>query len=146
MSISVGYPAREDEKKIISRKRIDPLSDDFVPVMDGREVIYWQEQVDKVRLEPEVEDYLLEIVTRTRSHKKLQLGVSPRGSLALCQAAKSCALLSGRDYCLPDDVKNYAVAALSHRIIPGGLSPAVEKRRTSVSVIEEILDSIPVPV
>jgi len=145
MSVQVGYPGLADERRILAGAGQDPLSEEFKPVMRAEELVYWQGRVDQVRMDPEVLEYLLELVQRTREHKRLRLGVSPRGALALRQAAKSLALFEGRHYCLPDEVKALASPVLAHRLIlsgPGGLE---EKRLAAREVVEEILDAAPAP-
>ena len=145
MSISMGYPGLSDEKRILDGVGADPYSEDFSPVIPHDEVSYWQSQVDKVKMDGEVVDYIISIVDRTRNHRSLRLGTSPRGSIALMQASKSRALLEGRDYCLPDDVKYLAGPVLSHRLLIGGQATLDERRRAAGEIIEEILDEVPAP-
>ena len=149
MAVAMGYPDRESEKRMLTRPGLPASRADGSPalaVMDGEEVCAWQERTDAVRLPPEVVDYLLEIVRRTREHPRLRLGASPRGALALRQVAKARALLEGRSFCLPDDVKAYAVEVLAHRLIPAGSGPPEEKRRAAAEAIEDILETTAVPV
>jgi MoxR-like ATPase len=145
MSIAMGYPAAAAERTILSRAAVDPMAPDFPAVMDGQEIIALQELADRVRMEPPLVDYILALVAQTRAHPRLRLGVSPRGALALRQAAKALALVSGRDYCLPDDVKALAGPVFSHRIIAQGSGLIEEKRRAAAEVIEEILARVKVP-
>jgi MoxR-like ATPase len=145
MSVLVGYPSLADERKIIFNERVDLSSGDLPPVMDADEVIRWQDRVDRVLMEPEIADYALALVGKTRGHQKLRLGVSPRGSIALTRAAKASAVFAGREFCVPDDVKSLAVPVLAHRIIPSGPAGMDERKRTAVEAIEEIVDSTPVP-
>ena len=92
-------------------------------------------------------DYILSIVTETRNSDHLELGVSPRGGLILQQAAQASALFHGRDYCLPDDIKELAVPVLAHRVIPQSHHRQPDRRtRDTVAIIMEILDNIEVPV
>ncbi len=146
MSISMGYPGLDDERLLLSRPRVDPMAADFQAVMEAEEVIAWQDRVEQVRMAPEIVDYVLELTGRSRTHNKLRLGVSPRGALALKQAAKASALLAGRGFCIPDDVKSLAVAVLAHRVIPSGPGTPGDRRRAAVEVIEEILDAVPAPI
>lgn len=146
MSVSMGYPAREVEKRIVMRAHAAPIPEDFTPVMDGDEVVRWQERADEARLEPVLADYILDLVEATRSHPGLRLGASPRGALALRQSAKARAVISGRDYCLPDDVKRQAVTVLAHRVLVSGPGPSDERRRAAREIIEEIVETVPVPV
>jgi len=146
MSISVGYPEREDELRMLRRESALQSVDNVSPVMDGGEVMGWQSRADGVSVEESVVDYMLVLVERTRQDPRVKVGVSPRGALALRQAAKSHALLSGRDYALPDDVKAVAGPALSHRLILSGAMAAERGRRLGRDVIAEILDTVPVPV
>ncbi len=145
MSVPVGYPSLEREREMLTRPRSGPATLDIPSVMGAEEIISWQQKVDSVRMGPEVADYLLEIVGRTRNRPGLRLGASPRGSLALRQACKANALLEGRDFVLPDDVKDMAVPVLAHRVVPAGAGPSGEKRRTAREAIEEIVDSTPAP-
>ncbi len=146
MTISVGYPAKEFERKMIMEKKTKNGSGAISPVMDSEDIIRLQNAVDDITMEPDVADYILSLVNQTRSHKQLKLGASPRGSLALNQTAKARALLLGRDYVLPDDVKKSAVPVLKHRVALKGPVPSDEMRRQSCEIIEDILDSVPVPV
>jgi MoxR-like ATPase len=144
MSVGVGYPGLEHERMILTR-RVEPGSTDLAPVMDGSEVLQWQGRVDKVMMAPEIVDYVLEIASRSRSHGKLRLGVSPRGTLALKQAAKAAALIAGREFCVPDDVKSLSVPVLAHRVMVSAQGGVEEKRRAAVEVVEEILDTVRPP-
>jgi MoxR-like ATPase len=146
MSIPVGYPGRESEREMLTRPNGLRRPESLAPVMDDSEVLAWQERAEAVRLEPEVVEYILEIVARTRGHERLRLGASPRGALALRQAARAHALVEGRDYCLPDDVKAVARAVLSHRLIVNGPGGPREQRRAAVEVVEDVLEAVPVPV
>ncbi len=117
LRINLGYPDREAEQRILTmqpgRTRLEALQ----PVMTAAEVIELQDRIPSVRLDPAVLDYVLDIVEATRHDDQLHLGVSPRGSLALTQAAQASASLHGRDYVIPDDVKSLAVAVCAHRVV-----------------------------
>jgi len=145
MSIAVGYPPGDEERRILAGENADPLQKEFSTVMSGQEVVHWQERTDSVKMAPEIIDYILAIINATRVHHGLRLGASPRAALALRQAAKAYALMQGRDYCLPDDVKTLAVPVLAHRLIPKGPSSPEEKRRLGREAVEEVLDQTAVP-
>jgi MoxR-like ATPase len=98
-----------------------------------------------VKVEASLADYLLELVGRTRDNTDLLVGVSPRGSLALYRAAQASALIDGRDYVLPDDIKALAVPVLAHRIVDQSTVERGDASRGE-SMIREILDTVPVPV
>ncbi|MGH2525058.1 MAG: AAA family ATPase, partial [Anaerolineales bacterium] len=107
------------------------------------ELLAAQTQVRQIHVDPLVKGYIVEIVNQTRKHGEVYLGASPRGSLALFRTAQARAILHGRDYVIPDDVKALAEAALAHRLIIG---PAARiKDVTPRSVIRDILASVPVP-
>ena len=149
MAIAMGYPGMEAEKKMLARPGLPGSRAGCAPelaVMDAAQVLAAQERSDAVKVPPEVADYLLEIVRRTREHPRLRLGASPRGSLALRQVARARALLEGRNFVLPDDVKAYAVETLAHRLTVAGAGPTEEKRRAAAEVVHEILEATPVPV
>jgi len=149
MSVAMGYPGPEAEKRMLTRPGLPGSRSESAPsltVMDAAEVIDLQERADAVKVTLEVADYLLEIVRRTREHKGLRLGASPRGALALRQVAKARALMEGRNFLLPDDVKAYAVETLAHRLTVAGAGPAEDKRRAAAESVREILESVPVPV
>ncbi|MBE7490623.1 MAG: MoxR family ATPase [Planctomycetes bacterium] len=117
LKFEVGYPGAEDEKKILFEHAAADTLQDIEQVLTREDVLVVQEAVKKVRVEPAIADYILEIVAETRNHPKLVSGVSPRGSVALLRAAQAHALIEGRDYVVPDDIKALAVPALAHRVI-----------------------------
>jgi len=116
MKISVGYPSREDELAILRRDRV-VTPDKLTEVISTEEIMNLSEEAEKVTCAEAVENYILDIVLATRHNEGIRLGVSPRGSLALRRCAKAYALMKGRDYCTPDDVKFLAPYVLSHRIM-----------------------------
>ncbi len=146
MRIRIGYPDPAEEKKILDREQVLHPADDLKPVASVAEVLALQQRAERVRLEDSLKQYLLAIVAETRQSELLALGVSPRGALALQTAAKALALARGRDYCLPDDLKELAPVVLSHRVLlssgPGGSSRRFEE---AGQVIQDIVDSVPVP-
>ena len=143
LRIRIGYPSADDEKAVIMAQQTEHPIETLEPVLTGADLEKLQKAVRKVRLEESVLDYVLALVRKTRASKHLTVGVSPRGSVALSRAAQAHAVLAGRDYVLPDDVKEMAADVLSHRIIanPSARIRGVE----SESIIEEILGSLPVP-
>ncbi|WP_447975096.1 AAA family ATPase [Nitrospira sp. Kam-Ns4a] len=146
MRIRIGYPDPAEEKKILDREQVLHPADDLKPVASVAEVLALQQRAERVRLEGSLKQYLLAIVAETRRSELLALGVSPRGALALQTAAKALALARGRDYCLPDDLKELAPVVLSHRVLlssgQGGSSRRFEE---AGQVIQDIVDSVPVP-
>jgi MoxR-like ATPase len=117
LRIRIGYPEASDEKAVL-RGNVAPTPARLAPVVTVEEVLGLQDEADRVRADESVLDYLVSIVETTRRSSLLSLGVSPRGSLALLRAARARALTEGRDYVVPDDIQELAVAALAHRIIP----------------------------
>lgn len=146
MRIRIGYPDQQNEINILQRPEPALVLEALKPVMDTQEVLAIQRQVERVRLDRQLVDYLMKIVTSTRSCKSLRLGVSPRGTLHLHRAAQAQALLEGRDYCLPDDIKSLTVPVLAHRVIPASASRLSQGQSAEAEkIIEEVLDSVPVP-
>jgi len=144
MCIDIGYPSRDDERTVLTSQRLAHPLDTLEPVLDGDDVLAIQAAVREVRVEGDVTDYILDIVERTRRTDKLEIGVSPRGGLSLSRAAQAMALIEGRDYCLPDDVKRLAVPVLAHRVIRRAAVAAGGQHEREI--IRDILDETPIPV
>lgn len=144
MRVSVGYPAQEDEIRILGAQMRGHPIDSVRPVLSTEELLAVQEAVRTVFVHPSVQAYIVEIVTSTRGHNQIEVGASPRGSLALLHAAQAHAATQGRDFVLPDDVKQLAPYVLAHRTV---LSAETRARGISdTTVIGDILNRIPVPV
>jgi len=144
MKISVGYPDRDGERLIL-RRRIDRRQDDvrLECIATRQDLLEMRRVVEQVHVDRDLEAYIADLVGATRVDRRVAVGSSPRGSLALLKLARARAGLEGRDYILPDDVKRFAVPALAHRLI---LHPEFwMKRRASEEIIESILEMIPVP-
>src|SRR6202008_304227 len=117
MRLRMGYPDSEDEKTILRQQPLNSPVDDLVPVMHSDSVLGLQREVRDVAVDESLIDYLINIVRATRDADILDLGVSPRGSLALYHAAQALAYVEGRDYVIPDDIKRLVVPIFAHRII-----------------------------
>ncbi len=143
MKFSLGYPAMEEELKMLELlQRTHPI-DNLQPVASAEELIDAQRAVREVYVDPKVQQYLLQIVHDSRQHEALTLGGSPRASIALYRASQAMAALLGRSYVVPDDVKKIAPAIMGHRLI---LKPESRLRKvTSDRVVEEIISEIAVP-
>jgi MoxR-like ATPase len=118
MRLSVGYPNKQEEIEILTR-RIASQTDDYKvgPVMTPEVFQEAQKVTEQVHVDDSIKEYAVEIVQRTRVHPLVGLGASPRGSLAMMHLARAKAALAGRDFVVPEDVKDVAVAALSHRLL-----------------------------
>ena len=143
MRISLGYPTRAEEKEILERNMqgISPAS--LSSVMRVEELLALQEAFHQVRCAQSILDYIISLADATRHHEQIALGISPRGSLALMNAARAYALLQGRDFVQPDDVQKLIEPVFVHRIILQ--SQAVFRQQTPVLVLRSILREIPVP-
>lgn len=146
MCIKIGYPDESHEREIITRSAssasaVEALS----PVLTTDDVERMQTLVEKVKVDEDLVGYIMAIANATRNHRSIRLGVSPRATMTLYKAAQARALISGRDYCIPDDVKVLSVPVFAHRIITVE-HDAFESTEASTAVIEEILSSIAVPV
>lgn len=147
MYISMGYPTPEDERRLLATNPTRYKAPALDPVLSKDDLLHMQQQVDEVRIEPVLADYLLNIISRSRNTKHLALGVSPRGGLIFQQAARARALLHGRNYCIPDDIKELAVPVLCHRVIPESKHGAHDRRVADTSaIIREIIETEEVPV
>lgn len=146
MRIRIGYPSEADEKKILKSQRLHASMDDLKPVLTAEEVLELQGLVDQVKMDESLLDYALAIISMTRKSKAFKLGASPRGGLILCKAAKALALTEGRDYCIPDDIKNLAIPILAHRVITSAELDSIGTSEEAEAAIGVVLESIPVPV
>lgn len=115
--ISVGYPERSAEQRILTTQPGREGLERLGPVATGKQIVEIQDQLPRVRLDSAILDYVLDLVEATRHHDELRLGVSPRGALALTQAAQGSAILQGRDYVTPDDVKSMFLPVCAHRVL-----------------------------
>jgi len=141
LRIRIGYPEASDEKAIL-RGGGAAAAESLAPVLTSAEVLDLQDQVERVRVDDSVLDYLMELVAATRKAPLLRLGVSPRGSLALLRAVRARALTDGRDFLVPDDLKTLAVPALAHRVL---LRTTSGGDVDGDAVIGAIADATPVP-
>ncbi len=147
MYISMGYPSEEDERRLLSTHTQGNKAGELDAVLTREEVVTLQSQVESVTVEPVLVDYILKIITATRTSQHLALGVSPRGGLIFQQAARACALLEGRAYCIPDDVKQLAVPVLAHRVLPQSSNGSHRHNfDESSAIIRDIVDSQEVPI
>ncbi|OPY31910.1 MAG: ATPase family associated with various cellular activities (AAA) [Methanomassiliicoccales archaeon PtaU1.Bin124] len=144
MRTSVGYPGKMDEVLMLVKRKNRGTDDTSIKaVCDPSTVKDMQAAVEKVHVEDVIHEYIVSLVAATRKHTQVEVGASPRGSLALMKLSSARAALQGRDFVLPDDVKSLASAALAHRLILGA-DPWVRGVRPK-SVIESVLRDIPVP-
>lgn len=144
LRISLGYPSAEEEHEILLRHRqADPL-ETLETVASPDTLLENQKAVREIAVEDSVRDYIVKVVQATRSHPAIELGISPRGSLALYRTAQALAAIKDRIFVIPDDVKYLAPFVLTHRLI---ISPQTRLRgRTPEAVLAEIIDTVPVPV
>ena len=146
LRLRIGHPDLRNEKQILrDRERNDPL-DDLEPVMTASEVIDLQHSVAAVSVDDALVDYLMSIVAATRDSEMLDLGVSPRGSLALFRAAQALALTEERSYCIPDDIKRLVLPIFAHRILVSSrFSSALRRSEEAEAVLTEIMKTVSVP-
>jgi MoxR-like ATPase len=147
LRLRVGYPSADTEREILrDRERGDPLAD-LRPVMTGREVAELQRTVTRVRVDDSLVDYLMRVVAATRDSAMLDLGVSPRGSLALFRAAQALALTEGRDFCVPDDIKRLVIPVFAHRLVVNSRFSSSFHRRSEEAegALSEIMKTVSVP-
>src|SRR4051794_10556877 len=141
--ISMGYPDRASEIDVLASQKDHHPYEDLAAVVGCDQILTMQEQVRRVRVEPAVADYVVRLVELTRGDTRLRLGVSPRGSLALYRTAQAAALMQGRDYVVPDDVRELAVAVLAHRIVLD--SKAKYGGQRNDQIVQEAIERTPVP-
>ena len=148
LRLHVGYPNLDDERMILrDRKRENPLK--FVrPVMSQNDILELQQMATEVRVDDSLIDYLLQIVAQTRNNDALELGISPRGTLALFRSAQAYALIDGRDFCIADDIKRLVLPVFAHRVIVNSRQSTSSKRRSyeAEQILQEILLKTNVPV
>ncbi|MEJ2696980.1 MAG: MoxR family ATPase [Candidatus Sulfobium sp.] len=142
MHIKLGYPSPDYEKQAVLDRPSFQLLEVMEPVISRREIVSMQDEAGRVKVEESLVDYMMSIIAGTRKHEKIRLGVSTRGAQFFLQAIKAHAFYEGRDYALPDDIKELAPLVLGHRLIL--------KTKNFISdaeqIISEILERIPVPV
>jgi MoxR-like ATPase len=145
MRLRIGYPDLASERQIV-RNSERGLPEAAASGLLAEDVLRLQEAVHRVTVEEALVDYMLAIVEKTRNHESLALGVSPRGSQALYRAVQALALLDGRDYATPDDVKRLAVPLFAHRVVINTRTTLVQRRADAGErIIEEILSQVDVP-
>jgi MoxR-like ATPase len=142
--LRIGYPDREAERRILAGHRAGEPVERLQPVLSAAEVTVLQETVRGVRIDDSLTDYILDLVAATRSHPDVHLGGSTRAALSLYRAAQALALVEGRDFTIPDDVKRLARPVLAHRILPrtprqGVLADVAEE------IVERIISETPIP-
>lgn len=146
LRLHIGYPNLTDERKILrDRKTGNPL--EFVrPVMSEDDILELQKLASEVRVDESLIDYLLAIVEQTRQSENLELGISPRGTLALFRSAQALAFIEGRDFCIADDIKRLVVPCFAHRVIVNSRhSNAIRRSREAEQILQEILQKTNVP-
>lgn len=144
MRIHIGYPDIDDEEEVLQSQTHHHPLEDLAPVLSTEDVARLQGRVKGVKVDSSLTRYLLEIAAASRRSGRLEIGVSPRGSLALRRAAQARAYLAGRDFATPDDIKELVIPVLAHRVIPkSGYAGATGETE---EILREILNEVPVPV
>jgi MoxR-like ATPase len=145
MRIRIGYPDREAEREIVRNPDAAP-GDHVRAVLSGDELLQLQDQATRVSVDEALVDYMLTIVEKTRTHESLALGVSPRGAQALYRASQALAMMEGRDYVIPDDMKRLAIPVFAHRVaIHARTSLSQRSSEAAERILQEILTLVEVP-
>jgi MoxR-like ATPase len=144
MRLRIGYPDAASEREIVRHSEPE-LPQATSSGLTGEDVLQLQDSVHRIGVEDAVVDYMLAIVERTRNHESLSLGVSPRGSQALYRAAQALALLEGREYVIPDDVKRLAAIIFAHRVVINPRTLLERRADAGERIIQEILSQVEVP-
>jgi len=144
MRINVGYPGRDAERNVLRSHRAGEPVDQMKPVVSLAEIREVQAVTRTVQVEDSILDYLQDIVDQTRTSNELQVGTSTRGALAFYRAAQATALLAGRSFVVPDDVKKMAIPVLAHRVMPRGFAAGSE-RGAAEAIIQKCLEAVRVP-
>ncbi len=145
MRLHLGYPSNEDEARILSENPSRTLLADLQPVMTGEELLELQHMVPTVEADPALIAYIIQIAEATRTNEQLQIGISPRGTLALLQTARATALLNKRDYVVPEDIISNVIPVCSHRIITKTYMHDSDGIAAS-RIMQQILETVPSPV
>ena len=143
MRLSLGYPSDEAEAEMLADRRSGDPADQLSPVIDGEEILELRRRAADVGMEQTVSNYLLELVRATRGEARLALGASPRAALVLAETARTAALLAGRDYVLPDEVRDLARVVLPHRLVLDSRSRY--SGVTAAEIVEDLLGKIKIP-
>lgn len=138
LRVSLGYPARQAERDLLKQHRMGEPVDDLKPILRGEELVQMQHAVRKIRVDDSIADYLIDIIELTRNRSEISLGASTRAALGFYRVAQASAYLHGRDFVVPDDVKELAVPVLSHRLVLRGGGDAS-------AVVRELLTRVVVP-
>lgn len=147
LRVEIGYPPREDELRIMRRHAPGQALDDLKPAVTAQEVLALQKVCQSVRVEDSVARYILSIIEGTRAHSEIRLGASPRGSLSLYEASQAWAMVHGRDFVTPGDVKQMAIPVLSHRVIVKSRgADLLTSTRERSRIVAEVVESVAVPV
>ncbi|MBT8486115.1 MAG: MoxR family ATPase [Phycisphaerales bacterium] len=144
MRINLGYPAPDDEARIIEKQPARSTLVGLSPVMTSNEVLALQAAADAIRMDRSLVEYVIALASATREHEELHVGLSPRGALALSQAARATAVLRDRDYCVPEDIVSNVLPVCAHRIVaktPLHAGDAVSARR----IMQQVLETVPSP-
>jgi MoxR-like ATPase len=143
MRIRLGYPDRDQEVAVLDSQEMSHPIEDIGQVVDADQLKAVHAEIRQIRVEPTVKRYIVDVVAATRTHTDVYLGASPRGSLSLFRASQTTAMLRGRDYVIPDDVKMLVHPVLGHRII---VNPGARVRGVQAdSILQDVLQSVPVP-
>lgn len=144
MRISLGYPAPDDEARILVQQPARTTLADLKSVTQGEDVSALQTEVDRIRIDASLLEYIIALASATRQNEDLQVGISPRGALALTQAARATALMSGRDYCIPEDIIANVIPVCAHRVISKTYMHTGDTVTTK-RLIQQVLETVPSP-
>jgi MoxR-like ATPase len=142
MRIAMGYPSREDERRVLRTRAAGEDVDRLAPALTRQDLVDAIALAREVRVDPAIEDYVLALLAATRRGGRFALGLSTRAGVGLVRAAQACALLSGRDFVLPDDVKQLALPVLAHRVMPSAVS---DDAADGAQLIAQLVEGTPVP-
>lgn len=145
MRIRLGYPEPEDEKRILQGGDLEQRLKAVEPALSVSETAALQRRAAEVRMDDSLLEYVVALARATRQTEGVRLGLSPRGAQALCQAARALALVSGRDYCVPDDVKRVAVPVAAHRLVLDTAAHGAAKAAEAERLVESVLRRVPPP-
>jgi MoxR-like ATPase len=144
LRISLGYPAPDDESRIITQQPARTTLLRLQPIMTSEDVLELQDAVDNVTVDQALVDYIIALAAATRDSDDLQVGVSPRGALAIAQAARATAMMHGRDYCIPEDIVSNVLPVCAHRVISKTYMHAGDTASTR-RIVQQVLETVPSP-